>query len=112
MTTVAMPDEWRVSDGTVPLADVARTVEAQTGCTYASLNHAARQGLIDVQSKGGRDGRGNARRITVEDALLVLAVAALAVAAGMAFGHMLKAMKSSGAQVTPAGLTIPLKVAA
>ena len=103
-----MPAGWRVSDGTVPLSDVARTAQ----CSYASLDWAARNGLIDVQKMGGRGGRGNARWITVEDALLVLAVAVLAAAAGMAFGKLLKAVRQTGGTVSPAGMTIPLPVAA
>ena len=106
--TVTLPEDWRVSNGTVPLADVARTVR-QHGCTYASVDQAVRNGLVPVQRKGGR---GNARHITVDDALLVLAVATLAFAAGMAFGAMLRALRQSGATVTPAGLTIPLDIAA
>ncbi len=106
MTTV--PAEWRVSDGTVPLSDVARSAE----CSYASLDYATRSGLIPVQKMGGPDGRGNARRISVDDALMALAVAALAVAAGLAFVTLLKAVRQTGGTVGASGLTIPLPVAA
>jgi hypothetical protein len=103
--TETLPAEWRVSDGTVPLSDVARTAQ----CSYASIDYAARNGLISVRSMGGRDGRGNVRRISVEDALLVLAVAALAALAGLAFGAVFKAAKNSGATVGPSGLTFPIR---
>lgn len=103
MATVAAPPEWRVSNGTVPLADVAKTA----ACSYVSIDAAARSGLIDVERQGGQ---GNARWVRVEDALLIVAVAALAVAAGLAFGALLRAVRSTGAHVTPEGLTIPVTI--
>jgi hypothetical protein len=104
-----MPAEWRVSDGTVPLADVARTVQMAHGTSYAQVDQAVRAGLIPVEK---REGKANARHLTVSDALTVLAVAALAVAAGLAFGALLRAVRTTGATMTPAGLTIPLPDAA
>jgi hypothetical protein len=107
--TLTMPADWRVSDGTVPLVDVARTAKTTHGTTYVSIDQAVRSGLIDVKHQGGS---GNARHISIEDALTVLAVAALAVAAGLAFGALLRAMRQTGATVTASGLTIPLKMTA
>lgn len=107
--TQTMPAAWRVSDGTVPLVDVARTVKETHGTSYASIDQAVRAGLIPVEKQGGS---GNARHITLDDALTVLAVAALAVAAGLAFGALLRALTTTGAQITPAGLTIPIPKAA
>jgi hypothetical protein len=101
MLTEATPNSWRVTEGTVPLSDVMKTAK----CSYASLDVATRNGLIPVVRQGGR---GNARHITLDDALLIIAVAALAVAAGLAFGAMLRAVRDTGATITPAGLTIPL----
>lgn len=105
VTSVTTPQGWRVEGGTVPLADVAKTAQ----CSYMALDGAVRSGLIDVARQGGR---GNARHIRLEDALLIVGVAALAIAAGMAFTSLLRAIKSTGAQVTPQGLTIPLDIAA
>lgn len=107
--TLTMPPEWRVSDGTVPLADVARTVQMAHGTSYAQVDQAARAGLISVERWGGR---GNGRHVTLDEALTVLAVAALAVAAGLAFGALLRALRTTGATMTPAGLTIPIPDAA
>lgn len=100
MTTVTAPKTWRVTDGTVPLADVMKTAQ----CTRASLDVATRNGLIPIVRYGGR---GNARHITLEDALLVVGVAALAVAAGLAFGALLRAIRDTGGQITPQGIVIP-----
>lgn len=103
MTAVMAPPDWRVSDGTVPLADVVRTAQ----CSRASIDVAVRSGLVDVARQGGR---GNARHLRVEDALLIVTVAALAVAAGIAFGALLRAVTSTGGGMTPQGLTIPVKI--
>lgn len=105
MVTATMPTQWRVSDGTVPLADVVKTAP----CTRASIDYAAQNGLIPVVRQGGH---GNARHISVEDALLIMGVAALAVAAGIAFGVLLRAFKETGGRVVPQGLMIPVDFAA
>lgn len=105
MTTPALklPPEWRVDDdGTVPLPDVARSADV----SYFNVNHAVRTGLIPVQRVGGR---GGTRRISVDDALMIVAVAALAVAAGLAFNILLRSVVETGGRITPEGLTIPLK---
>jgi hypothetical protein len=99
---VEVPAAWRVSEGTVPLADVGRSA----ACSYPVIDRAAREGLIQVVRKGGR---GNARHVTVREALFVLAVAAIAAAAAMAFCDMLRAIRQAGATVTADGLMIPVK---
>jgi hypothetical protein len=101
MTTTTTPKNWRVTDGTVPLADVVRTAQ----CSRASIDYAASTGLVSVVRKGGR---GNARHISLEDALLIVGVAALAVAAGLAFGILLRTIRDTGGKVTPAGIVIPV----
>lgn len=105
MATVTAPLDWRVSEGTVPIPDVVRTAQ----CSRASIDVAIRNGLIPVARQGGS---GNARHITLDDALLIIAVAALAVAAGLAFGAMLRAIRTTGGTMGPQGLTIPLTPAA
>ncbi|MGH7733387.1 MAG: hypothetical protein ACREOE_06715, partial [Gemmatimonadales bacterium] len=81
MTTVTAPENWRIADGTVPLSDVVETAQA----SYASINHALSQGLVPVAGKGGSGVHGSTRRIALDDALMIVAVAALALAAGLAF---------------------------
>ena len=100
--TLPPPEDWRVlPDGTVPLTDVA----ASAACSYASVDHAVRTGLVEAHGVGGR---GNPRRIALEDALMIVAVAALAVAAGLAFNVLFRSVKETGARMTAEGLTIPL----
>lgn len=98
-----VPEDWRVtSDGTVPVADVVRSA----GVPHGAIDYPVRLGLIDVT---GQHGQGRRRYIRVEDGLMILAAAALAVAAGVTLVAILKAMKATGAQITPSGLTIPFK---
>jgi hypothetical protein len=99
---VEVPAEWRVSDGTVPLTDVARTA----ACSYTSIDQAARKGLVEIARQGGH---GNARHITVREALFIVAVAAIAVTAAMNFCDMLRAIRQAGATMTADGLMIPVK---
>jgi hypothetical protein len=100
MDTLSAPSAWRVIDGTVPVADVVKTAQ----CSRASIDAATRNGLIPVIGSGTR---GKIRHVTLEDALLIIAVAALAAAAGLAFGALLRAMRAAGATVSPAGITLP-----
>jgi hypothetical protein len=106
--TIAIPETWRVADGLVPAADVARSVEPY-GVGYPAVSKVLRSGLVPVAKVGGQ---GGARHLKLDDAMLLLAVAALAVAAGLAFGVMLKAVRSAGGRLTPDGLTLPLVRAA
>lgn len=99
--TEKTPESWRVSNGTVPLADVLRSANL----TRSSAEYALSNGLLPVVRQGGR---GNARHITLEDALLIVGIAALAIAAGMAFNSLFRAVRETGGQVTPQGIVIPL----
>jgi hypothetical protein len=87
-------------DGTVAVTDVART----TG-DYPAVNYTVRKCGVPVVDRGGR---GKGRYIPVSEALLLVAAAALAVAAGIALAQMYRAMKATGATVGPDSLTIPL----
>ncbi|WP_311701111.1 hypothetical protein [Streptomyces gibsoniae] len=91
-----------MSDGTVPLTDVARTA----ACSYTSIDQAARKGLVEIARQGGH---GNTRHITVGEALFLVAVAAVAAAATMNFCDMLRAVRQAGATMTAEGLIIPVK---
>ena len=102
--TLTAPENWRVTDGTVPLTDVLSTAQ----CSYRSINHAVNEGLLPVAGKGGPGAHGNTRRIALEDALLIVAVAALAVAAGLAFNVLFRSVRETGGRITAEGLTIPL----
>lgn len=103
--TATLPGTWRVrDDDTVPLTDVAGTA----ACSYASIDHAVRLGLVETH---GVPGKGNPRRISVDDALMILAVAALAVAAGLAFNVLFRSVRETGGRMTAEGLTIPLTAA-
>ena len=96
-----VPNEWSVNpQGTVPVSDVART----TG-DYESMNYAVRRCGVPVVTQGGP---GRARYIPVSEALLLVAAAALAMAAGVALAQMYRAIKASGATVGADALTIPL----
>jgi hypothetical protein len=104
VTTVTAPEDWRINDGTVPLTDVVNTAQ----CSYASINHAMKQGLVPVAGMGGPGVHGSTRRINLDDALMIVAVAALAVAAGLAFNILFRSLRETGARITAEGLTIPL----
>ena len=97
-----VPEGWRVtSKGTVPVSDVART----TG-DYPAVNYTVRRCGVTVVDQGGH---GRTRYIPVSEALLLVAAAALAVAAGVALAQMYRAIKAAGATVGTDALTIPLK---
>ncbi len=98
----AIPADWRVTpEGTVRVSDVART----TG-DYESVNYTVRKYGVVVEQHG----QGRSRYIPVSEALLLVAAAALAVAAGVALAQMFRAIKASGATVGADALTIPLKL--
>lgn len=101
----SVPGDWRVTpQGTVPVSDVART----TG-DYPAVNYTVRRCGVPVIDQGGH---GRTRYISVSEALLLVAAAALAVAAGVALAQMYRAIKASGATVGPNSLTIPLPLGA
>ena len=96
-----VPEGWHVTpEGTVLVSDVART----TG-DYPAVNYTVRRCGVPVVDRGGR---GQGRYIPVSEALLLVAAAALAVAAGVALAQMYRAMKTAGATVGADSLTIPL----
>lgn len=100
---LTVPASWRVTpEGTVPVVDVART----TG-DYNAVTYAVRKCGVPVVSRGGH---GRKRYIPVAEALLLVAAAAMAVAAGVALSQMYKAIKAAGAEVGPDSLTIPLTI--
>jgi len=90
------------SEGTVLVSDVART----TG-DYPAVNYTVRRCGVPVVERGGR---GAGRYIAVSEALLLVAAAALALAAGVALAQMYRAMKASGATIGTDALTIPLNL--
>ena len=96
-----VPRDWRVTpEGTVPVSDVART----TG-DYPAVNYTVRRCGVTIASQGGHC---RTRYIPVSEALLLVAAAALAMAAGVALAQMYRAIKASGATVGADALTIPL----
>lgn len=101
-TAPAIPSGWRVTpEGTVRVSDVART----TG-DYESVNYTVRRYSVTVDQHG----QGRTRYIPVSEALLLVAAAALAMAAGVALAAMYRAIKASGATVGADALTIPLSL--
>ncbi|MFE5809448.1 hypothetical protein [Streptomyces sp. NPDC056491] len=97
-----VPADWRVTEeGTVRVSDVARTAG-----DYQSVNYAVRKYIPVVDQHG----QGRSRYIPVAEALLLVAAAALAVAAGVALAQMYRAMKASGATISADALTIPLRL--
>jgi hypothetical protein len=98
------PESWRITpQGTVPVADVIRTA----GVPHGAVDHAVRACNIPVL---GQHGQGRRRYISVSDALVILAAAALAVAAGVALSQMYRALKGTGVTVSDSGLMIPLSL--
>lgn len=98
-----IPNSWRVTpEGTVRVSDVARS----TGCEYEAVNYTVRRYGVVVDQYG----QGRSRYIPVSEALLLVAAAALAVAAGVALAQMFRAIKASGATVGADALTIPLNL--
>jgi hypothetical protein len=90
--------------GLVSLSAVARHV----GLTPPQQSGAVRGGLIKpVTRKGSVGGQ---YLITMDDALFLLAAAALAAIAGMAVVRMLRTLREAGATLGPSGMVIPVRV--
>lgn len=100
-------EDLRVTDGLVDFPEVIRA----SGLPRHVLRTAMDDGWIVPTSVRRGTGRGRTQTLTVEDALFVLAVAALAVAAGVAFVTLMKTLKTTGAQLGPDGIKIPLPTA-
>ncbi|WP_405802276.1 hypothetical protein [Streptomyces sp. NBC_01506] len=101
----SVPQDWRITpEGTVAVMDVART----TG-DYPAVNYTVRKCGVPVMDTKGR---GGGRYIPVSEALLLVAAAALALAAGVALAQMYRAIKANGATIGANALTIPLQFGA
>jgi hypothetical protein len=100
------PKNWRTGPGdTVMVSDVVRTA----GVPHGAIDYPIRLGLVPIVAREpGRRGR----YITRDDAVMLLAAAALAVAAGVALAAIVRAIRATQATVTPAGLVIPVAGAA
>jgi hypothetical protein len=108
-TTV--PADWNVApDQTVLLTDLSRSVR-EYGVSYDAVSAAARNGLLPVVRVGGRGARGGTRRISLDSALLALAIAVLCQLLKAAFTTVLRTVRESGGKLTPAGLIIPVGAA-
>lgn len=94
----------QATDGVVLVSDVLRA----GAISPDSFRRTVDAGLITPTEKRVGAGRGGGRTITVDDALLLLAVAALAVAAGIAITTMFRAVRAQGGTVTGGNITIPI----
>lgn len=97
------PKNWRTGpEGTVMVSDVIRTA----GVPHGAIDYPIRLGLVPIVAREpGRRGR----YISREDAVMLLAAAALAVAAGVALAAVVRAIRVTGGSVTADGLMIPVK---
>lgn len=97
-------EQWQGRE-TVRLSEVARAVDMPR----STRDFAVRTGAIKPST---RKGRGSAVLLEWEEVVLIVAAAALAAAAGVAVTVIIRALRESGVQVSPAGVTIPLGSAA
>lgn len=104
MTVTQDALEQIAKDDLVTLPDLVRV----SGVPRTAFRTAVEEGLITPSPVRRGRGRGGAITFTKEDAMFLLAVAALAALAGIAFVTMLKAMKQTGAQVNGNEVTINL----
>lgn len=93
--------DWQPGSS-VPLTDFA----ASLGMKRGPVKYALEQGLIEPDEH-----RGIYNRVTIswDQAVLLCFAVAFATAAGIAIVTALKALKTSGAQVGPTGIVIPVK---
>jgi len=89
-------------DDLIPLRDVGDAVGLKRGMQ----DYAVKRSIIVPAETRGPNGR---YLVTRDEALLILASAALAVAVGVALVTVIKNLRGSGVTMSPAGLTIPLK---
>jgi hypothetical protein len=105
MSAADVLTRWEGQD-LIPLPDLAHEV----GLNRGTLHYARKTGaIIPDPTRRGRNGR---HMITWEQALLIVAAAALAAAAGIALVTALHALRGAGAQVANGGVMIPLGAAA
>lgn len=96
MATNALP----VINGVVRVPDVAKAA----GISYGAIRGAIDEGLIEPTTVRMRH---NTRTLTVDDALLVMAIAGLATLTGLAFLTLLRAIRDARGTLGPHGITIP-----
>lgn len=87
----------------IPLADLADRV----GLNRGTQQYAIRNNVIVPANRRGPHGR---YLVSRDEALLILAAAAISVAIGVALVTVLRTLRSTGAQVTGGSLTIPLNL--
>lgn len=104
MVATDVLSRWEGQD-LVPLPDLAYSV----GLNRGTLHVVRKQGLITPAEKRGPNGR---HLITWDQALLLVAAALVAAAAGIAIVTALQALRGSGAKVADGAVVIPLGVAA
>lgn len=90
---------------TVPLPEVARAINMPRGTREVMI----RDGAIKPCSGGGK---GRAHLLPWDEVVLLVTAAVFAAAAGIAITVALRVLRGSGAQVTPAGITIPFGMSA
>lgn len=102
MTVAADVVENIARDGLVDLPDLVRV----SNLTRETLRAVVDEGLVTTSPVRRGRGRGGAITITKEEAIFLLAVAALAIESRVAFATLLRAMKGSGARLSGDTLTI------
>ena len=95
-------DQWQGRE-TVPLPEVARAVNM----SRSTRGFAIETGAIRPCAGGGK---GKPYLLAWDEVVLIVAAAALAAAAGVAVTVIIRALRESGVQVSPTGVTIPLGV--
>lgn len=103
-SSAVLADPWP-GQNTVSVIDVAR----EAGVPRYNVRTVELAGLVE---HAGRAGRGGRLMVSKEDALFLLGAAAVAAVAGIALVTVVRALRETGAQVGPGGITIPLPGAA
>jgi hypothetical protein len=104
MTATDVLARWEGQE-LVPLPDLAHAV----GLTRGTLHYARQNGLIVPVKRRGPNGR---HLITWDQAVLIVAAAIVAAAAGIAIVTAIHALRGAGATVADGAVVIPLGVAA
>lgn len=100
MSVAEILAEWEGRE-VIPLPDLG----ARVGLDRGRQEYAIRKGIIHPSGKRGANGR---HTVTWDEAALIVAAALLAALGGIALVTLIKSLREVGAQVTPAGITIPL----